>query len=151
MDDQLLESAKRRLDELVSFMGINVDSEVKETEDGISLEINSEHDTARLIGHHGETLHAIEYLVGQMIKNESEAAPRVMVDVAGYREARRASLEEKAQELARRVIETGREELMRPMNPAERRIVHMALQDMDGITTESRGEGRGRRLAIIPA
>jgi spoIIIJ-associated protein len=59
-------------------------------------------------------------------------------------------LEEKAQELARRVVETGREELMRPMNPAERRIVHMALQDMDGITTESRGEGRGRRLAILP-
>jgi len=147
---QLVETAKRQLEELVSFMGINVVAEAAETEDGIQLAINSEHDTARLIGHHGETLRAIEYLVAQMVKTEAEDAPRVMVDVAGYREARRASLEEKARELARRVQETGREEAMRPMNPAERRIVHMALQDISGITTESRGDGRGRRLVILP-
>ena len=148
---ELATLVKNRLEELVSFMGINAEAVVTEDEEGIKLNIVSSQETARLIGHHGETLRSIEYLVGQMARHVDPDAPRVLVDVAGYRESRREQLAEKAKEIAARVIAGGREEEMRPMNPADRRIVHMTLQEMDGITTESRGEARTRRIVVMPA
>ncbi len=73
------------------------------------------------------------------------------MDVAGYRAARRESLEELAREVAARVADTGQEEELKPMNPAERRIVHMVLRDLPGVATESRGEDRQRRIVVLPS
>jgi spoIIIJ-associated protein len=73
------------------------------------------------------------------------------VDIAGYRAARRNTLEALAQEIAGRVASSGQEEELKPMNPAERRIVHMALRELTSVTTESRGEGRDRRIVVKPA
>jgi spoIIIJ-associated protein len=86
-----------------------------------------------------------------MLKKIDPAAPRINVDVAGYRAARRTQLEDRAREIATKVRESGREEAFNPMSPAERRIVHMTLQGMDGITTESRGDGRARHIVVMPA
>jgi spoIIIJ-associated protein len=146
-----IELAKRRLEELVAFLEVNVDVEATQTDDGISLDIAGTPHTPRLIGHHGETLRAIEYLVNQMVKQAQPDAPRIAVDVAGYRAARRQALEQLARDTAARVAETGQEEELKPMNPAERRIVHMALRDLTNITTESRGVDRSRRIVIVPA
>ncbi len=143
--------AKVRLEELVAFLGVNVTVQAQETEDGIALDIAASASTPRLIGHRGETLRSLEYLVNQIVKQADNTAPRVSVDVAGYRAARRESLEEMAREVATRVVETGQEVELRPMNPAERRIVHMALREMEGIVTESRGEDRSRRIVVMPA
>jgi spoIIIJ-associated protein len=142
--------AKRRLEELVSIFGVNADAEVQETEEGIALDIAATPATPRLIGHHGETLRALEYLVNQMVKRDHGDAPRVAVDIAGYRAARRDQLEQMAREVAARVAETGQEEELKPMNPAERRIVHMVLRDLPGVDTESRGEDRSRRIVVLP-
>lgn len=143
--------AKQRLEELVSFFGANVDVEAELTEDGIELNIVSSAVSSRLIGHRGETLRAIEFLLNQMIKRHDGAAPRILVDIAGYKQARRNSLQELAQEIAARVKESGAEEELKPMNPAERRIVHMVLREIEGVDTESRGEDRDRRIVVKPA
>jgi spoIIIJ-associated protein len=143
--------AKQRLEELISFFGANVEATAKLTEDGIELDIENSPISPRLIGHRGETLHAIEFLVNQMVKHHDGTAPRVLVDIAGYKQARRESLQEMAQEIAARVKDTGAEEELKPMNPADRRIVHMTLRDIDGVETESRGSDRDRRIVVKPA
>jgi spoIIIJ-associated protein len=143
--------AKQRLEELVSFFGANVTVEADLTDDGIELNIAGSASTPRLIGHRGETLRAIEYLLGQMIKRIDPEAPRVLVDIAGYKQARRDALTEMAAEIATRVKASGEEEELKPMNPAERRIVHVALREIEGVDTESRGEGADRRIVVKPA
>jgi spoIIIJ-associated protein len=143
--------AKQRLEELVSFFGANVDVEAELTEDGIELNIAASPATPRLIGHRGETLRAIEFLLNQMVKRHDGTAPRILVDIAGYKESRRKSLEDLAREIADRVKSSGSEEELKPMNPAERRIVHMALREIDGIETESRGENRTRHIVVKPS
>src|SRR5476649_698161 len=140
-----LEFAKVRLEELISFFEVNIEVEADVTDDGISLNIGSTPASPRLIGHRGETLRAIEYLLNQMVKAHDGLSPRVLVDIAGYKEARRQALAELAQAAAARVIESGAEEELKPMNPADRRIVHMALREIDGVTTQSRGDGHDRR------
>lgn len=143
--------AKLRLEELVSFLGANVDVKVDQTDDGILLLIDSSANSPKLIGHRGETLRSIEFILNQMVKHHDPSAPRVMVDVGGYKEARRQTLEELARDTAARVVESGAEEELKPMNPAERRIVHMALRELSGVETESRGEGHHRRIVVKPA
>ena len=147
----LTATAKRRLEELVSFFGINAEVSVELTDEGIALDIAASPDTPRLIGFHGETLRAIEFIMNQIIKRADGDSPRVSVDVAGYKLQRRELLEKEAREAAERVTTSGDEQELRPMNPAERRIVHMALRELPGITTESRGEDRERRIVILPA
>jgi spoIIIJ-associated protein len=142
--------AKQRLEELVSFFGANVNVEADETDDGIELSVAGSPKSSRLIGHRGETLRAIEFLLNQMVKRIDGEAPRVMVDVGGYKKARRETLQELASGVAERVKESGLEEELKPMNPAERRIVHMALRDIDGIDTESRGTDRDRHIVVKP-
>ncbi len=142
--------AKLRLEEMVAFFGVNVSVDADVNDDGIELDIGSTPASPRLIGHRGETLRAIEYLLNQIVKAHDGDAPRVMVDVAGYKEARRASLEELAREVAARVKDSGAEEELKPMNPADRRIVHMALREIDGVATESRGDGHDRRIVVQP-
>jgi len=146
-----LEFAKLRLEEMVSFFGANVKVAADVTDDGIQLSIDNTPASPRLIGHRGDTLRAIEYLLNQIVKAHDGLAPRVLVDVAGYKEAQRHSLEELAQEVATRVKESGTEEELKPMNPADRRIIHMALREIDGVESESRGDGHDRRIVVKPA
>ena len=146
---EVVDLAKKRVEEVVSFFGINVEVEAKETDDGIELDIAGSASTPRLIGHRGETLRAIEYLVNQMVKRDHPVSPRVLLDVAGYREARKSSLEEMARTTAATVQETGEEVALRPMNPAERRIVHMALREIPEVHTESRGDDRSRHIVVM--
>ena len=143
--------AKRRLEELVSFFEINADVKVTENDEAIELEILNNEATARLIGTRGETLRSIEHLVNMMIKRATTERVRVNIDVAGYKKARDASLEKMATEAAERVLDSGVEEELRPMSPAERRVVHLALRDIKGIMTESRGEDPRRFIAIVKA
>ncbi|HEX3082675.1 MAG TPA: R3H domain-containing nucleic acid-binding protein [Candidatus Saccharimonadia bacterium] len=146
-----LEFAKLRLEEMVAYFGVNVRVDADVTDDGIKLSIGSTPASPRLIGHHGDTLRSLEYLLNQIVKAHDGLAPRVSVDIAGYKEAQRQSLEEMAREVAERVKDSGSEEELKPMNPADRRIVHMALRDIDGVESESRGDGRDRRIVVKPA
>ncbi len=143
--------AKQRLEEIVSFFGANVAVDAEETEDGLELSIAATRISPRLIGHRGETLRSLEYILNQMVKHIDAEAPRIIVDVAGYKDNRKKTLTQLAQDVAGRVKESGEEEELKPMNPAERRIVHMTLRTIEGVDSESRGEGRGRRIVVKPA
>jgi len=138
-----------KLEELLTFFGYNV--AVTPEEQGRTVQLNIEtSDGARLIGHRGETLAAIQHIMNSMYQDMGEKH-YIVVDVAGYKEARANRLADKVQADAKKVIETGERKGLRPMNAAERRIVHMALADIEGVTTESEGEGRDRRVVIVPA
>jgi spoIIIJ-associated protein len=144
--EQQVQLAKRRLEELISFFGLNVAVEAEQVDEGVELQVLSD-STGRLIGRHGETLRALQHLVSMMMK---EAAPgvRFTVDIAGYRKAQAEKLAEMAKEAAAKAVETGEEVVLRPMNAGERRLVHMALHDSEEVETESRGEDPYRRIVI---
>ena len=107
-------------------------------------------DLGILIGRHGETLSSLQYIVNLMLGHLGHSGSPVMVDAGGYRERRYESLRALALRLAERVRATGRPVEMRPMPARERRVVHLALADSQGVTTESVGEGDERAVSIIP-
>ena len=148
MAETAAELAKRRLEELVSFFGVNAQATVVENEEGIELELEAD-SSGLLIGYHGETLRSLQYLVNLMVQNTGERR-RVYIDVAGYKKARAFSLEKQALEIAKRVVESGKEEALPPMNAAERRIVHLALKNIEEIDTDSRGEDPKRYIVVLP-
>jgi len=107
--------------------------------------------SALLIGKHGQTLDAIEYILNRIVVRESGSTARIEVDVEGYRARRAESLVATARRMAEKVRETGRPATVDLMNPRDRRIVHMALKDEGGVTSRSQGDGFLRKLIILPA
>ncbi len=104
-----------------------------------------------LIGRRGETLDALEYLVNRIVgRDESRGGPRLVLDVEGYRERRRASLTEMAHRMAEKARATHRPVALNPMSPRDRRTVHLALQSVDGVSTHSEGDGFYRRVLVVP-
>ncbi|HEX6237500.1 MAG TPA: RNA-binding cell elongation regulator Jag/EloR [Acidimicrobiales bacterium] len=105
-----------------------------------------------LVGQKGVTLQALQELVRSMIQRRfvGQSHARIRVDVAGYRERRAAALERFTQEVARSVIETGTAKALDPMGPADRKIVHDTVNEIDGVETVSEGEDPGRRVVIRP-
>ncbi len=119
-----------------------------ETESDITLSVATEA-SGRLIGHHGETLASIQHLLSMLARRSGERR-RIHVDIGCYKQAREYYLRQAAGQAATRVLETGREEELRPMNAAERRIVHQALVERGDVQTESRGEEPKRRIVVKP-
>ena len=108
-------------------------------------------DSGIVIGRRGQTLDAIEHLVGRIVsRDEAEPGLRVALDVEGYRQRRQDSLEELARRLASKARTTGQPVTLSPMSPRDRRIVHLALEPEAGVSTTSEGEGLYRRVVIIP-
>ncbi len=107
-------------------------------------------DLGVLIGRRGETLSAIQFLTRMMASHQLERWVNLVVDVDGYRKKREEALSRLAVRLAEQAVETGRPQEMEPMPASERRIVHIALRDFDGVRTESSGEGDSRRVNVIP-
>lgn len=138
-----------KLEELLTFFGYNVTVTPEQHQHTLQLNIETQ-DGARLIGHRGETLAALQHMMNNFHYDVADK-PYIVVDVAGYKKARAERLAEKVKKDAQIVLESGEAKRLRPMNPAERRVVHMALADIDGIVTESEGEGRDRRVVIVPA
>jgi spoIIIJ-associated protein len=101
-----------------------------------------------LIGRHGQTLESIQDLVRTAVQRRTEGRCRVVVDVEDYRKRRRAQLVERARAVASRVRRTGRPERLEPMSPFDRKIVHDAATDVDGVETSSEGEDPERRVVI---
>jgi spoIIIJ-associated protein len=103
-----------------------------------------------LIGRHGQTLDAIQELSRMVVGRRLDRRIRVIVDVEDYRKRREERLEEHARELAQRVRDEGREEELEPMNSYERKLVHDAVADVEGVETESRGMDPERYVVIRP-
>lgn len=128
---------------------MDIDSTVSttETEDGILIDILGD-TTGAVIGRRGETLDAIQYLVSMAANRGDKEYVRITVDCCGYREKRKAILEELAEKIAKTVIRTGRTSTLEPMNPYERRIIHSAVANIEGVTSRSVGDEPFRKVVI---
>lgn len=139
--------AKKYLEDLLSFFGLNVDVYATAEDDVIELNVPSTHLNGFLIGQRGETVRAIQFLVGSALKNQRYAATRVNVDVAEYKKQRADRLAKTAEEWVKQVQSSGEPYEVRPMNAADRRVVHKTAAEA-GLTSESVGEGRDRHIIL---
>ena len=105
-------------------------------------------DSGLLIGKRGETLRALQFLVN-LILAKQQSHPLVIIDVERYRERRTHSLEALALRVAERVVTSGRSITLEPMPPAERRVIHITLADHEYVTTQSAGDGQGRKVTVM--
>jgi len=123
------------------------DGEGEEAE--IRLEIEGP-DAGRIIGKRGAVLEAIQYLTTRIVHKPGEPRKHVAVDAEGYRARHEDQLSEMARRLGERVASEGKVITFDPMSARDRRIVHKALEGVEGVRTESHGEGPDRRVQIIP-
>ena len=107
-------------------------------------------DVAILIGKHGQTLDALQYIVGLAVAKYSDTRKRLILDAEGYRARHQETIEARAREYADAVRAEGREAVLDPQNPRDRRIVHMTLADDPDVYTYSEGEGDERHVVISP-
>ena len=140
--------AKKYLEDILSFFGLNTDVTVSCDDDVIELSVPSTYLNGFLIGQRGDTLRSIQQLISTTLKNREAELTRVNVDVAGYKQQRNERLVEQVKEWAKKVQDTGEEMHLRPMNAAERRVVHQAISDYSSVTTHSEGEGRERHVVL---
>ena len=107
-------------------------------------------DSGRIIGKKGQVLSAIQLIVNRVVNRPGMDRRHVVVDAEGYRQRREDTLATMAQRLGKQALEEGKIITFEPMNPRDRRIVHLALAKFAGVVTKSDGEGEGRRVQIIP-
>lgn len=142
-----LEFAKKYLEDLLTFYGVNVEVEASITDDVIELSVPSNDDNSILIGRGAETLRSLQYIISTTLRNQQAAVVRVNIDIADYKKQRAEKLAEKAREWVEKVRETGDSHVAR-LNAADRRVVHKVAGEFDDIETFSEGEGRDRRIII---
>ena len=148
--EEAIQYAKKYLEDVLSFFGLNTDVHATtEDREVIELSIPSTHLNGFLIGQHGDTMRALQYMVSNALKNQSYEVTRVNVDVADYKKNRADRLTEKAEQWVKKVQETGEPMHLNPMNAADRRTIHK-LADEAGLTTESEGEGPERHVVLKP-
>ncbi len=149
--DEAIKFARKYLEDLLSFFGLNTDVHAT-TEDGevIELDIPSTLMNGFLIGQHGDTMRALQFLVSSALKNGNYHYTRVNVDVAEYKKQRADRLAEIAQDWIKTVKDSDEPLDLKPMNAADRRIVHKVAGEA-GLATESVGEGRERHVVLKPA
>ena len=147
------QKGKDVLTDILGLMGIQASIEVRrgETEDEIVLDIHGD-SSALLIGRKGQTLEALQYLVTRIINDrQGKEGPHVLLDTESYRGRRRKSLEDMALRLGEKAKRQRKAVTVNvPLSAADRRIIHLALQDDPWLKTRSLGTGAYRRLLIIP-
>jgi spoIIIJ-associated protein len=148
--EESIQFAKKYLEDLLSFFGLNTDVHATHEDDVIELSIPSTHLNGFLIGARGDTMRALQFMVSNTLKCRGFEATRVNVDVADYKKHRADRLAQQAREWAEQVKKSGEAMELRPMNAADRRVVHQAASEY-GLDTESIGEGRDRRVVLTPA
>ena len=134
---------------ILSGIGIHGKISSYREDESLHIDVNGR-DCGAAIGRHGETLEAIQYLASLVANKHSEEHIRVIVDIAGYRKRRESTLISLAERTAAKVSGSGHPISLEPMNPAERRIIHSALQGYPGVTTYSEGEENERHIVIAP-
>ncbi len=148
LDDQA-DAAEDFLNDLLDALGIDGDAAADIDEDWIYVDVSGD-DMAVLIGRHGATLDALQDLTRTAVQNKTKAGVHLTLDIEGYRARQRARLEEEARRAAERAKRERRSVELEPMTSYERRIVHTALRDVDGVITRSEGDDPDRRIVILP-
>lgn len=141
------ETAAEYIKSVLSCMDIEAELDITENEDGAVIDIKGD-TTGAVIGRRGETLDAIQYLASMAANRSDKEYYRITLDSCGYREKRKAILEDLARKISKTVLRTGRTSTLEPMNPYERRIIHAAVSEIEGVTSKSIGEEPYRKVSI---
>ncbi len=137
------------LEGLFELLDIQAVTELVSEGDKVEINVTAAH-TNSIIGKRGETLDAIQTLAGAVANTGREDYKRVVVDCENYRENRENTLTTLAENLAEKALRMGKKVQLEPMNPYERRIMHAALSQKEGVKTESEGKEPNRYVVIIP-
>ena len=137
---------------LIKNIGLNASAELYACEDNTRRVVISGEDASALIGHHGDTLEALQYLTNlagsQKTASGERNRQRVTVDVEGYRAKREETLRALARRMAAKALRNGRSVMLEPMSPYERRIIHSEVQSIEGVSTNSVGSDTNRKVVI---
>lgn len=137
------------LTKVLELLGFPAEVEKHTLEDGLLLDVKTE-DSGRLIGRQGQTLADLQYITNRLLFQQDPAAPKVMVDVGGYRAQARDALVRKAKEAAEKVRRWGDVVELEPLSAFDRRIIHQALKDDPGIETHSvEVEGTEKKAILL--
>jgi spoIIIJ-associated protein len=139
--------AKKYLEDLLSFFGLNTDVHATSDDEVIQLNVPSTHLNGFLIGQRGENMRSLQYLTSTALKNNNYVHNRVNVDIAEYKKQRADRLRDKAEIWVKEVRDSGNPMDLDPMNAADRRVVHQLAAEY-GLTSESAGEGRERHIVL---
>ena len=134
---------------ILQHLGFDARVEAHTDDDGLTLDVLAE-DSDRLIGRQGQTLSDLQYLLNRIVFQQDTSAPKITVDVDGYRAEVRAALVKRAQEAAEKVRRYGEVVEMEPLSAFDRRIVHHALKDDPDIVTQSvEVDGTNKKVILL--
>jgi spoIIIJ-associated protein len=136
------------LHRILHLLGFDAQIDEQQLEDGLVLDVKAD-DAGRLIGRQGQTLSDLQYILNRMLFQRDESAPKVTVDVGGYRLQQRDALVKRAKEAAEKVRRWGDVVELEPMSAFDRRIIHNALKDDPDITTQSVEVDGSSKKAIL--
>jgi spoIIIJ-associated protein len=125
--------------------------DIKEGETKVYVELESKNSSGLIIGKKGKTLEALQFMVNLMISNSTGSQKKIILDIEGYRDKREKTLKKMSRDMAIKVVKSGRPLTLEPMNPFERRLIHLALQNDKRVVTKSEGQGIYRKIRISPA
>ena len=140
--------AKKYVENVLAAMGLSkITVDMKEEDESAELTLSGDQ-VGAVIGRRGETLDALQYLAGLVANHTGNSYFRITINTGNYREKREKTLEILGRKLAFKVLKTGKNVSLEPMNPYERRIIHSALQNDKYVTTHSEGEEPFRRVVV---
>jgi len=150
--EDLAEKASEFLLGVLERMGVSADIDIKDDADKVVLEIQTS-DTELVIGRRGVVIDALQHLVNKAVykeRREDKAKPLV-VDAGGFRDKQIERLRQLAQKMGEKALQTKQIVELQPMTPHDRRIVHMAIAEIPGLSSRSEGEGEDRHILVVPA
>ncbi|MCL1929986.1 single-stranded DNA-binding protein [Candidatus Saccharibacteria bacterium] len=140
--------AKRYLEDILSFFGLNTDVRAGADDEVIELAVPSTYLNGFLIGQHGQTLRSLQFMVSQTLRQKNAELYRINIDIADYKRNSNEKLAVRAEAWAKEVLVSGEDKHLSPMSAADRRVVHGALTDYSELSSDSEGEGRDRHIVI---
>ena len=147
LEEDISKRVEKFLLGLFNTIGVEVSIETYEEVDKLYVEIIS-NSAGLIIGKRGKTLEALQLLTNIIVNKDKEEWKKVVIDIENYRDKRETTLKDLALKVAGKVKKTGKFQLLEPMNPFERRIIHMTLQNDPEIYTKSEGTGRLKKVKI---
>ena len=147
--DEATQFAKKFLEDLLTFFGLNTEVEAAADGEVIQLNVPSTSLNGFLIGQRGDNMRALQYLTSTALKNNDFEHARVNVDVAEYKKQRADRLREKAVDWVKQVQTSGEPMALEPMNAADRRVIHQLAVEYN-LASESAGDGRDRHIVLKP-
>ncbi len=146
------DTAREVLLNILSKMEIDGEiKDLKEAETKVYIELESKTNSGLIIGRKGKTLESLQFMINLMVNQTTGIDKKIILDIEGYREKRERALRKMSKDIAAKVTRTGRPWTLEPMNPFERRLIHLTLQNDSRVITRSEGQGIYRKIKIMPS